>query len=183
MIGLLGKINVVQSLASPERACNDALPWFEGLKITSARREWPPPAIRCTYVDTDPSQTSQVGSVSGLSSKHLVVVAFLDLAGAIGITVAVCLALRSRVHAARSVEPACFTGKGCRSACWTASGGPGILRWVPTLLTVDEFRARALGYWPLAPAASTDHRKFADLNDVACLRSRLPGGPIAFAWS
>jgi hypothetical protein len=95
MLGLFGTVHVAESLGSPEDACNDALPWFEGFVITSARREWPPPLIRCTFVDTDPGQTTNHGSVSALSSKYLVVVAFLDLASAVGIALGIMTGIRA----------------------------------------------------------------------------------------
>jgi hypothetical protein len=63
----------------------------EGFALADVDRAWPPPLVRCEFVDLDPGQESFHGMVTGLTTRHVVVVASLDavvmVLAAVGFTI------------------------------------------------------------------------------------------------
>ncbi|MCP3992626.1 MAG: hypothetical protein GY724_26380 [Actinomycetia bacterium] len=87
LIGSAGLFTLVtvDGVADPQGACENALPWFEGLEILSADRTWLPPAIRCSAVDTDPGQAGEVSNFFAATAGDVAFVAILDLAALVSV--------------------------------------------------------------------------------------------------
>jgi hypothetical protein len=69
---------LVSDVLDPEQVCQRELPLAEGLAVSQVDRAWPPPLVRCQIVDRDPGEQSFRGSVSGLTTTHVALVAGLD---------------------------------------------------------------------------------------------------------
>lgn len=82
-------------LTTPERACDRATPYFEGLAVEDAEVAWPPPLVRCTLVDTDPPKRNQRSRASAWGWAATSSVIVLDSLGSVAF-VWLIIALRRR---------------------------------------------------------------------------------------
>jgi hypothetical protein len=88
---------LIVEIQSPRIACDDTMPWFEGLVLAKAERSWPPPLVHCTAVDSDPAQAGEVARFNAITTKNLIVVGLLDVA-------ALAILARLTVHVVRYVR-------------------------------------------------------------------------------
>lgn len=69
---------LVANLSRPHNACGSIVPPFEGLKVENVEVAWPPPLIRCTLVDLDPSQYGETGVTSIWAWPDVVPLVIID---------------------------------------------------------------------------------------------------------
>jgi len=70
---------IVGAVADPQAVCRETLPFAEGLVIESAERAWPPPLVRCGWVDTDPGQANVRGQAAAMSAGIVATTIVVDV--------------------------------------------------------------------------------------------------------